>query len=450
MPKKSDVKVKKAIKKDDEMAVPSIPVPPPRVGVDDPTAAAFFGPAIEDALGKGEKFSRRDEIEALMQSVNKQFKGGAIIRQGSDIANVFMLRRPTSVTCLDIAIGGGIPAGGLTQIIGKYSAGKSYLSNLIMAEAQRNYGEDFAGAACMTEQRYDKHFAKYRCGLRVAFSDEEIAVMRQAQREQGNPEFEFTPEQVAWFKDQVGMFTETMGSTAEQLLEVAVQQIESNLFQVVLIDSFGALLTKAEAEAEEGLDQKHRGGAAMVITQFMHRLHAALNMPDRYGRPNTTSVIGINQARDNFGKDAQWNPIKAAGGNALAHGKLLDIHVEQGAKIRKEISNTERLIVGKQINWEILKGKAGCHDGPKGEYKFYFGEHGYGFGIDVYSDLLSAGLQTGTIQQSGAWYSYQGERLGQGETNVVHALYNNPDILQKIRRDIFKVAGLSFIVRESV
>lgn len=412
----------------------------------DDTASLFFG---QMELKKGEVFDRRKEVQLLQQQINKQFKGGIVVREGSEITNVFVLRRPTGVTTLDLAIGGGIPAGGLTQIIGRYSAGKTYLCNRIMAEAQRNYGDEFAGSACMTEQRYDKTFAKWRCGLRVAFSEPEIAVLRRAYRENGHTDFEFPPEMLAWLRDQVGTFTETLGATAEQILEVAVQQVESNLFQVVLIDSFGALLTKAEAEAEEGLEQKHRGGAAMVVTQFMHRLHAALNMPDKYGRPNTTSVIGINQYRDNVNAGLYGNPMKVAGGNALAHGKLLDIHIEQGARLKAQFGN-ETKIVGKEINWEILKGKAGCHDGMKGSYKFYMGEYGYPFGIDVYSDLLIAGLQAGVIQQSGAWYAYAGEKLGQGESNVALTLHQRPDILQRIRIEIFKIAGLQFIVRENI
>lgn len=412
----------------------------------DDVAAALFG---KMELKKGEVFDRKKEIAMLAQQVNAQFKGGAVIREGSEITNVFVLRRPTGVLSLDLAIGGGLPAGGLTQIIGRFSAGKSLLSNMIMAEAQRNYGDEFAGAVCMTEQRYDKHFAKWKCGLRVALSDEEIAVLRQGYRENGHPDFEFTPEQIAWLKDQVGSFTETLGSTAEQILEVAVQQVESNLFQVVLIDSFGALLTKAEAEHEEGLEGKHRGGAAMVVTQFMHRLHAALNLPDKYGRPNTTTVIGINQYRDNVNAGPYGNPMKVAGGHALAHGKLLDIHIEQGAKIRQMFGKENR-VVGKEINWEIMKGKAGCHDGMKGTYKLYLGEYGFPFGIDIYSDLLMAALYAGVIQQSGAWYSYAGERIGQGADNVAMTLYQNPDMVRAIRKEIFKTAGLHFIVRESV
>lgn len=411
------------------------------------TALALFQPTV--VLKKNETIpDRRKAIELLKQEVNKQFKGGAVVRTGSEITNVFMLRRPSGITNLDLAIGGGVPAGGLTQIIGKYSAGKSYLVNRIMATAQENYGDEFAASACMTEQRFDKHFAKWKCGLRIGLSDEEIAILQHIAVQNGHPNF--TTEQIEWLKDEVGTFTETMAATAEQLLEIACQQVESNLFQIVLVDSFGALLTKAEAEAEEGLEQKHRGGAAMVVTQFMHRLHAALNLPDRYGRPNTTSVIGINQYRDNVNAGLYGNPMKVAGGNALAHGKLLDIHLEQGAKIRHEFGAKDKRVVGKEINWEILKGKAGCHDGPKGTYKFYFGEHGYGFGVDIFSDLLVAGLQTDVVKQNGAWYAFEGENIGQGEAGAANALMNDPSLVQKIRKEIFKVAGLNFIVKEKI
>lgn len=416
--------------------------------VTDPEAAALFGPRDKKKLEAFEEFNRKAEIAQLTAAVNKQFNGKAMVRSGSEITNVFMLRRPTGVTTLDLACGGGFPAGGLTQIIGKFSAGKTFLANKSIATAQETYGEEFAASACMTEQRYDKNFAKWKCGLRIAFSDQEIALLRRINYEYGRPDY--TPEQIAWLKDQVGIFQECIAANAEEILEIACQQVESNLFQIILIDSFGALLTAAEAEAEEGLTQKYRGGAAMVVTQFMHRLHAALNLPDKYGRPNTTTVIGINQYRDNVGGDARWNPMKVAGGHALAHGKLLDVHIEAGAAIRHESGNGDKIKVGKEIHWEIMKGKAGCHDGPKGTYKFYYGENGYGFGIDVYSDLLVAGLQAEVVEQSGAWYSFNGERIGQGAANAAIFLHQHPDVLQAIRRGIFMKAGLNFIIKENV
>lgn len=418
-----------------------------KTGQDSAEAFALFGPGpTAPKPKKGEEvLSRKQQIEILRSTINDSFKGKAILRSGAEITNVFVLRRPTGITTLDIALGGGLPAGGLTQIIGKYSAGKSYLANRIMAMAQQTYGEEFAASVNMTEQRYDKAFAKTKCGIRIPYSRDEIAVFQSINAQHGNPEF--TPEYLAWLQDGVGSFIEGVGGTAEQILEAAVQQVESNLFQVVLIDSFGALLTAAEAEAEEGLEQKHRGGAAMVITQFMHRLHAALNLPDKYGRQNTTTVIGINQYRDNVNAGVYGNPMKVAGGNSLAHGKLVDIHVEQGSKIKVGKDYT---VIGKEIHWEITKGKAGCHDGPKGTYKFYFGEHGTGFGIDIYTDLLVAGLQTEVIEQAGAWYSFNGERLGQGQENAAYNIAQRPELLQTVRREIFRKAGLNFITKENI
>ncbi len=449
MPPKAKEKPKKVTKA--QLAAQSVALTLPPVSMVKTTAGGMFGPnpaLMDKPPKKGEEITvpdRRQQIKTLQQNINTQFKGRAVLREGSEITNVFILRRPTGVVGLDLKIGGGLPAGGLTQIIGKYSAGKSYLANRVMATAQETYGHDFAAAVNMTEQRYDKAFAKGKCGLRIAYSEDEIDVFRRINAENSKPDF--TDEYLAWLRDGVGSFVESVGRTAEDVLEVAVQQIESNTFQVVLIDSFGALLTAAEAEHEEGLAGKHRGGAAMVVTQFMHRLHAALNLPDQWGRPNTTTVIGINQYRDNVNAGQYGNPMKVAGGNSLAHGKLLDIHVEQGSKIRVPVGN-QQVVIGKEINWEITKQKAGGHDGHRGTYSFYFGENGHGFGIDVFTDILVSGLQYNIIEQSGAWYSYNGDRLGQGKDNVAITLYQNPALLHTIKKHIFQVAGIDFIVDE--
>lgn len=186
----------------------------------------------------------------------------------------------------------------------------------------------------------------------------------------------------------------------------------------------------------------------MVVTQFMHRLHAALNLPDKYGRPNTTTVIGINQYRDNVNAGLYGNPMKIAGGHALAHGQLVNIHIEQGSKIRVAFGNENR-IVGKEINWEIMKGKAGCHDGMKGTYKLFLGEYGYPFGIDKYSDLLACALNAGVVEQSGAWYGYKGEKIGQGADNACLFLSQHLDIYQDIRKEVLRLSKLNFIVRET-
>lgn len=409
--------------------------------------------------------SRSDRLEILAATINKQYNGRAIVREGKDISNSFLLRRPTGIMSLDLALGGGFPAGGLSQIIGKDSSGKSYLTNRVISNVQNLYGRDSAISICMTEMPWDKKFAKWYCQVRVAFSEEEINELERSEVRFGRPAY--SQDQRIWLRDQIGIVQETRAANAEVLLEIACQHVESNLYQVVMIDSFGALLTKAEAEAEEGLENKHRGGASMVITQFMHRLHAALNMPDAYGRPNTTTVIGINQYRSNVTAGPYGNPMNVAGGYALRHGKLVDLHVEQGKRHSVKINSSEYKIIGKEINWEILKGKAGCHDGPKGTYNFYFGEQGYPFGVDTATDLAAAAVENGAIEQNGAWYSYKGERLGQGAENVRWALTEYPKqdketdeqykariertrtLAEAIRMDTFARAGLAFITREA-
>jgi recombination protein RecA len=299
----------------------------------------------------------------------------------------------------------------------------------------------------MTEMKFDKAFAKWKCGVQVAFSPLEIAILEQAARENGAPPF--TEEQYEWLCHQMGTFHEAVFATAEQLLETAVQQVESNLYQVVLIDSFGALLTTQEAEDKEGLEGKHYGGASGVITQFMHRLHAALNLPDKNGRPNTTTVLGINQYRENLKASGPYaNPLQIAGGRALKHGKLVDVLLEKGAKIWVGPKNAQAC-VGREVRWSIIKGKAGCHDGPKGDYRFYYGDYGYGFGADVYHNLLLAGVQAGIIEQSGAWFSYKGEHICQGQDNAAKFFMDRPEYVEVVRQAIFNKHNIHVINKET-
>jgi RecA/RadA recombinase len=396
---------------------------------------------------KDERLSLKEELEIVKARINKRYDGKGALLSGKEFSNIFTLRRPTGITQLDVALAGGWPAGGLSQIIGEEGATKSWLANSTIKHIQNTYGEEAVIAVCMTEMPYDKAFGKWQCGLRIAYSDQEIEMLEQANAARGLPPF--TPEQVAWLKDSVGEFQQAIFSTAEQLLETACDLVETNLYQLVLIDSFGALLTSAEAEAKEGLESKHYGGAAGVITQFMHRLHAALNLPDRRGRPNTTTVLGINQYRENLKASGPYaNPLNIAGGRALKHGKLVDLLLEKGSKIWVDQGGVKHQ-VGREISWSLLKGKAGCHDGPRGKYSFYYGESGYGFGVDIYQDLLIAGVSSGVIKQSGSWYSYDGKNLFQGQNSSAEFFLNNIELVDVIRQSIFKQNGIRFITKES-
>ena len=395
--------------------------------------------------GKPAPLSRGQRLAILRQGINDSFKGRTTIKSADEFSNVFILRRPTGITSLDMAIGGGFPAGGLSQIVGAQSVGKDYLVNRTIANLQATYGDDASVCLAMTEMHFDKKYAKL-CGVRVALTDREIAEWQQALGR------DFTPEEMAWAVDQVGIVHEIIAANAEELLEATAQCLESNLYQVIVVNSFGALLTKAEEEAKDGIAQKHYGGAAMPITNFMHRVHSALNNPDINGQPNTTSIIGINQFRENLGPDAKWNPLKIAGGNALKHGKLVDVFLQARAKLKLPGQTVaQQIVIGKEIHWEIIKGKAGCHDGPKGMYPFYFGEHGYPFGADVYKDVITCGVIHNILEMNGAWITWNHERIalkGQGAEKFAHEIAS-AGLFEILRAKCFEAAGVNFITKSA-
>lgn len=425
---------KAAAKEDTSNKVPLRPNEPPK--------------AKKEKKEKGTPPTRAERIALVKARINENFEGKGAILSGDEFSNVFTLRRPTGIIDLDIAIGGGFPAGGLSQLVGEDNSGKTYLANRTIAEVQKTYGPESAISACMTESKYDKGFAKWKCGIHISFSKMEIEMIEQARVRDGLPPLDEDTKK--WLRFQVGHFQEAIFQTAEQVLEAAVQQVEENVFQIVLIDSFGALLTAAEAEAEAGLEQQHYSGASRVITGFMHRLHSALNLPDRFGRPNTTTVLGINQYRENLkaGNNKYADPLQIAGGRALKHGKLVDVLLKKSSRIWFG-KDPNKIAVGKEINWSIIKGKAGCHDGSTGDYRFYYGEHGFGFGADVYHNLLLTGVQRGVIEQSGAWYGFQGTPICQGQDNAAAGFMANPQLHEAVRQAVFRQAKLDFITKET-
>ncbi len=390
--------------------------------------------------------SKKDRAKLLADELNTQFGGRAEIITGDQLTNMFILRRPTGILSLDLKLGGGFPSGGLSQIIGKDGSGKTYLSNRVIAEVQQTYVEDACIGLCMTEMPYDKEFAKYKCGVRIAYSEEEIAM---GEASIGR---KYTEEELVFLRDQIGTVHHAVGGTAETILEMAAKMIESNLYQVVLIDSFGALLTKAEADADDGIESKHYGGAAMVITQFMHRVHSALNIKDQDGRMNTTTILGINQYRDNIGAGLYGNPMKISGGNALRHGKLVDLKLTSGSKIFI-VEKGQRVVLGKEINWEILKGKAGCHDGPKGKYAFNFADDTKAFGSDILADVITTAVKYGLISQAGAWLTLTDVNdneivKAQGVNGMVRALTDSPEVVAQMTAEVFKAEDVKFITNE--
>ena len=395
-------------------------------------------PQVDQTVSKG------DRIALLRDKINKRFKAD-VVSAASEATTTSFIRRPTGISSMDRWIAGGIQAGSIAQFIGKPSSCKSYVLDRLIAQNQDTYSDQSAVYMAMTEQKYDKLKAK-KTGVRIAMSGEEI---EQVEAAYGR---DLTEEEQGVAKEQVGYFEEATGS-AEQVLESVIAAVSSNEFQIVGVDSIAALLPNRELEAEDGLEQKFRGGQAQLLGAFQRQLHMALNTRDSRGKPNCTSVVLINQWRDNMNAGPYGNPLSQAGGFAIQHGLGLNILFEQGATICVDKDKKDYRVAGREINWKILKAKTGCHDGPKGSFRFYFGDFDSTYGVDEVHDLYVAAHEQGIIAVAGAWYTAiddEGEvRLkANGEARFVEALRADDDLQTELRSLVFSRAGISFVTRE--
>jgi recombination protein RecA len=336
-------------------------------------------------------------------------------------------RLPTGVLDLDIALGGGLPAGGMTFLTGKQGVGKNWLVNQVIRQHQERHGDKTTVAVVSTEMVYDKEYAQL-CGVRVAMSDMEISLLRD-QYEANDEAFPADYEEK--LRRQVGEFITVPPALAEESLQIAIELIETREFDIVVIDSFGSLLT--EHDEESNLSEPNRvGGAALLNTRFARKLNAALG-PDKDGNPNLTCVIGINQVRDNTDRANKYSPKTVeAGGWALKHARWVTIEMSPQAKVRDG-----DLTTGKTVRWEITKQKAGGHEGASGTYDYLF-KH---TGINRAAHSIAVAADYEVMSRKGAWYFYQGQQIGQGLDSAVKFVLDN-GLLQKIEDDTMRAAGI--------
>jgi recombination protein RecA len=340
----------------------------------------------------------------------------------------WMLKRlPTGILDLDIELGGGFPAGGMSFITGKQGVGKNWLINQVIRLHQQRHGHRTSVAIVSTEMVYDKEFAQL-CGVKVAFSDQEIAQLRAQYERYDEP---FPAEFEEQLRDQVGDFVTVPPSLAEESLQIAIDLIASREFDIVVIDSFGSLLTE---HAEEGdlSDSTQVGGAAGLNTKFARKLNTALST-DSNGTPNLTCVLAINQVRDNMDRANKYSPkTQEAGGWALKHARWVTVEMASQGKVREG-----DLTIGKTNRWEITKQKAGGHEGATGTFDFLY-KHA---GIDRAAHSAAVAARYGIIEKKGAWYSYEGKQIGQGTTAMAQFLVEN-DLVDKIEEDTLRAARI--------
>ena len=343
--------------------------------------------------------TRDQRAEALAEAFNKRFKNKdgsyrARIQSADDVSCPYLTRRfPVGLLQLDTALRGGFPGGGVSQIIGPKNSGKSWLAWQVIRNLQAILGAKMKVLRAMTEMRADKSQARL-AGVAIGYSDSDISSMERAQVQAGGSKF--TKEDIANLKYQIGDIRELHGESAEDLYDGVLMDVEYGVSQVIIVDSWGAIMSAAEAESES-LSEKQYGGAAAINSKFLRKLCALLTMDDEHGRARDVCIIGINHVRDDM-KNPQG--YRAPGGKALEHAKFVDLYVESGAKqwesdnMLTSTGNAKTFYYNaKEVNWRIEKGKAGIHEGAKGDYLYNLQEGQ----ADFYRDTLVAGVRAGVV-----------------------------------------------------
>ncbi|MBW2732401.1 MAG: recombinase RecA [Deltaproteobacteria bacterium] len=329
--------------------------------------------------------SNRDKaIELAVASIEKQFGKGSIMRLGADEKSLHKDLEVISTGSLgiDIALGtGGLARGRIVEIYGPESSGKTTLALHVIAQAQK------MGGVC-------------------AFIDAEHALDVQYARKLGVKTDDLLISQPDY---------------GEQALEIADMLVRSNSINVIVVDSVAALTPRAEIEGEMG--DSHVGLQARLMSQALRKLTGSINRSE-------TLVIFINQLRMKIGV-MFGSPETTTGGNALKFYCSVRIDIRRIGAIKQGDQ-----VVGNRTRVKVVKNKLAP---PFRQVEF---DIMYGEGISTEGDLLDLGVEHNIVEKSGAWYSFSGERIGQGRENAKIFLKGQPEMVATIRRRVMEKVGL--------
>ena len=311
-------------------------------------------------------------LDAALLQIQKQFGKGAIMKLGDDNALTDIQAISTGSITLDVATGiGGVPRGRIIEIYGPESSGKTTLTLHIIAEAQKTGGK-------------------------AAFIDAEHAL---------------DPEYAKHLGVDINELLVSQPDTGEQALEICEMLVRSGALDVIVIDSVAALVPKAEIQGEMG--DSHVGLQARLMSQALRKLAGAINK-------SKTAVIFINQLREKVGV-MFGNPETTTGGRALKFYSTMRMDVR---RIESIISGDTVLVNRTRV--KIVKNKV-APTFKQAEFDIMYGE-----GISKAGDILDCAVENGVVEKAGSWYSFDGERIGQGRENVKTYLQSNPDIMDRI------------------
>jgi recombination protein RecA len=325
---------------------------------------------------------RTKAIDLALSQIEKQFGKGSIMRLGAKEAIVPIAVISTGSISFDAALGvGGFPRGRVIEVFGPESSGKTTIALQVIGEAQKTGG---MAAFVDAEHALDPGYAK-KLGVDV----DNLLVSQ--------PDY------------------------GEQALEITEALVRSNAIDVLVVDSVAALVPKAELDGEMG--DSHMGLQARLMSQALRKLTGTVSK-------SRTCLIFINQIREKIGV-MFGNPETTTGGRALKFYSSVRIDIRRIAAIKEG-----DLVVGSRTKVKVVKNKVAA---PFREAEF---DILYGEGISREGDLLDLAVNNNVIEKSGSWFSYKGERIGQGRENARGFLKENKDTLTKIETEVRKALGL--------
>ncbi len=331
--------------------------------------------------GMDEK-ERARALDLALGQIEKQFGKGSILRLGSKETIVPVSVISSGSISLDAALGvGGFPRGRINEIYGPESSGKTTIALQVVAEAQKKGG---IAAFIDVEHALDPIYAR-KLGVDV----DNLLVSQ--------PDY------------------------GEQALEITAQLIASGQIDVLVVDSVAALVPKAELEGEMG--DSHMGVQARLMSQALRKLTGSVNR-------SRTCLIFINQIREKIGV-MFGNPETTTGGRALKFYASVRLDIRRIAAIKDGES-----VVGNRTKVKVVKNKV-APPFREAEFDIIYGE-----GVSREGDLLDLGVAQNLVEKSGSWFSYKGDRIGQGRENARQFLKDNPDIRQSLDTELRTALGL--------
>ena len=323
------------------------------------------------------KEDKKKALESAIAHILKTYGSGAVMRLGQ--ANTMQVDAiPTGSMTLDLALGiGGVPRGRIVELYGPESSGKTTVALHIAAEAQKQGGE-------------------------VAFIDVEHAL---------------DPVYARALGVDIDNLLVSQPDSGEQALEIAEALVRSGAIDVLIVDSVAAMTTKAEIEGEMG--DSHVGMLARLMSQAMRKLTSIIS------KSNCVAIF-INQIREKIGV-VYGNPETTPGGRALKFYASVRMEVRKGEAIKDGTT-----IIGNRTRFKIVKNKVAP---PFRECEF---DILYGKGISRSGEVLDLAVDLDIINKSGSWFSYEGQRLGQGRDNIKELLQNTPQLMQEVEEKIKK------------